>query len=73
MSHSKYDRTLKQYEINTGKAHPNALARGVNVAKRDTGIVALTDDDDTLWYGDISIGTPGVTFTINFDTLVLTR
>lgn len=52
-----------------GKPHPNALARGgVNIAKRATGSDSLIDDSNVLWYGDISVGTPAVTYTIDFDT-----
>jgi hypothetical protein len=44
------------YEWNTGKQHP--LAGGIRTSnKRATGSVTLTDYNDDLWYGTISIGT----------------
>ena len=50
------------YEWNTGKQHP--LAGGIKTSnKRATGSVTLTDYDDDLWYGTISIGTPPKVFT----------
>lgn len=65
---AKYDRTLKNFETRTGRAHPNAAVRGTNVAKRSSGSDSLTDDSELLWYGTISIGTPSVDFTVDFDT-----
>ena len=43
-------------------AHP--LSGSVNSPhRRDTGNEALIDDNEQLWYGDISVGTPGNSFT----------
>ena len=42
--------------------HP--LSGGIKTSrKRGAGSDALTDDSESLWYGPIAIGTPGVTFT----------
>lgn len=50
------------YELNTGKQHP--LAGGIKTSnKRATGSVALTDYDNDLWSGTISIGTPPKAYT----------
>lgn len=60
--------TLKHFELNSGHPHPNALIRGTRVAKRSTGSDSLTDDNQELWYGKISVGTPPVDYKIDFDT-----
>jgi hypothetical protein len=55
---------MAAYERNTGKPHP--LVGGIiTSSKRDTGTgsVPLTDYDDAVWYGTISIGTPPKDFT----------
>ncbi|ETW79235.1 aspartic peptidase [Heterobasidion irregulare TC 32-1] len=64
---AKIQKGFETYEKNTGSPHP--LAAGLSEkAKRATGSDALTDDDAELWYGSISVGTPAVTFTVDFDT-----
>ncbi|KAI0299940.1 acid protease [Russula brevipes] len=64
---AKIKRRMTAYENNTGKKHP--LAGGIKrLDTRDTGSELLTDDNALLWYGPISIGTPGVSFTVAFDT-----
>ncbi|EIW83889.1 acid protease [Coniophora puteana RWD-64-598 SS2] len=62
---AKYERGFTNYAKNTGKVH--SLAK-VNAGKRDTGTVDLTDDSSELWYGKISVGTPAVEYTVDFDT-----
>jgi hypothetical protein len=53
---------MTAYENNTGKKHP--LAGGIKrLDTRDTGSEPLTDDNALLWYGPISIGTQGDSFT----------
>ncbi|KAH9996195.1 aspartic peptidase domain-containing protein [Russula vinacea] len=58
------------YERNTGTAHP--LSQSVNLSRRaGSGGDSLTDFDGQpgqLWYGTISVGTPAVSFTVDFDT-----
>lgn len=61
---SKYDRVFAAYETNTGKPHPLAAGRGPQIARRSTGSAPLIDNDGQLWYGDVGVGTPAVTFTI---------
>lgn len=39
-----------------------------SIAKRATGAVPLTDDNNTLWQGTISVGTPAQSYTVDFDT-----
>ncbi|GAA5824372.1 hypothetical protein JCM11251_000393 [Rhodosporidiobolus azoricus] len=49
------------------KAHSSTTSAAPAAAK--TGGVSLTDHQDgTLWYGNVQIGTPAVTYKIDFDT-----
>jgi cathepsin D len=52
---------MDAYQRNTGKEHP--LVRGIETSNFRTGRVPLTDDNNFLWYGTISIGTPPKNFT----------
>lgn len=54
--------------MNTGTVHPLAIINKLNPVKRATGADALTDHQEMLWYGPIQVGTPAVTFTVDFDT-----
>jgi cathepsin D len=49
------------YHRNTGKKHP--LSGGIKTSNMRTGRVPLIDDNNFLWYGTISIGTPPKNFT----------
>ncbi|KDQ07014.1 hypothetical protein BOTBODRAFT_181072 [Botryobasidium botryosum FD-172 SS1] len=65
----KYATTLAAYETNTGGAHPAAASSARNATKRATsGGEALTDAQEELWFGTISVGTPAKQYTIDFDT-----
>ncbi|KAK3811379.1 MAG: aspartic peptidase domain-containing protein [Linnemannia elongata] len=44
------------------------LAVAIHTAHAATGAIALTNHEDTLWTGKISVGTPPVTFDVVFDT-----
>ncbi|KAH8986114.1 acid protease [Lactarius akahatsu] len=59
-------RGFEAFERNTGAAHPSAsqLKRSTKRGKGDR----LIDDGDELWYGSITVGTPPVTYTVDFDT-----
>ena len=67
---NKYTKTMDNYEINTGKAHP--LKRTVvpdadSTEKRATGSVHLVDvSSGSLWHGAITLG--GTTSQCDFDT-----
>ncbi|KAI0292907.1 acid protease [Russula brevipes] len=64
---AKLENGFAAYEKNTGVIHP--LAGSIhNPHKRDTGSDPLTDDQNSLWFGNITIGTPSVSFTVQFDT-----
>ncbi|KIJ29295.1 hypothetical protein M422DRAFT_269368, partial [Sphaerobolus stellatus SS14] len=63
----KMSRGFQAFEQNTGTAHPNAFAPGT-IQRRATAAVPLTDDGGQLWQGSISVGTPAVSFTVDFDT-----
>ncbi|KAI9437839.1 acid protease [Lactarius psammicola] len=62
----KLQRGFKAFERNIGVAHPSAspLKRST---KRGNGN-PLTDNSAELWYGSITVGTPAVTYTVDFDT-----
>jgi len=62
----KIMRGLDAFERNTGS--PHSLVR-IDSRKRDAGSVSLAaEDNGSLWQGSISVGTPPVDFTIDFDT-----
>ncbi|KAH8997791.1 acid protease [Lactarius hatsudake] len=63
---AKIQRGFEAFERNTGAAHPSAsqLKRSTKRGKGDP----LTDDNAQLWYGSITVGTPAVTYTVDFDT-----
>ncbi|KAF9221231.1 acid protease [Gyrodon lividus] len=56
---------LVNFEKNTGASHPSSVK---GARKRGSGGDALTNNNNTLWYGTISVGTPPNTFTVDFDT-----
>ncbi|KAI0042304.1 acid protease [Auriscalpium vulgare] len=62
---AKVQRGFEIYQRNTGEVHPLAG----DLKKRASGSDPLIDgDDDELWYGTISVGTPAKQFTVDFDT-----
>ena len=66
---AKYAKTLSNYEKNTGKVHPAKRDVSAELQKRATGSVSLTDEDQqSLWSGPMSYGTPAQTFQMDFDT-----
>ncbi|KIK65519.1 hypothetical protein GYMLUDRAFT_94161 [Collybiopsis luxurians FD-317 M1] len=65
---SKLARGFSAFQRDTGSSHPSDTKNLANLSKRATGADALTDDGGSLWQGDISVGTPPVTFTVDFDT-----
>ncbi|KAL0949545.1 hypothetical protein HGRIS_009594 [Hohenbuehelia grisea] len=65
----KLERGFANFERNTGEIHPNDFRNSTAAAsKRATGADPLTDDDEELWQGAISVGTPAKRFTVDFDT-----
>ncbi|KAF9449879.1 acid protease [Macrolepiota fuliginosa MF-IS2] len=64
---SKFDRGFRAFEKNTGQVHPGRVQKET-VEARATGAVPLVDDQDALWHGTISVGTPAKQFTVDFDT-----
>jgi cathepsin D len=60
--HSKVLRGFKNFEQKTGGPHPAALKR-TQIQSRATGADDLTNDNNQLWYGTISVGTPPKDFT----------
>jgi hypothetical protein len=57
----KIARGMGAYQRNTGRQHP--LAGGIETSNMQAGSVSLIDDNNFLWYGTISIGTPPENFT----------
>ncbi|KAF8330388.1 Asp-domain-containing protein [Cantharellus anzutake] len=65
---AKYETTSKNYERSTGSVRPPTRNRVTHTSKRGIGNDSLTDYRELFWYGNISVGTPPVTFTVDFDT-----
>ncbi|EJT97978.1 acid protease [Dacryopinax primogenitus] len=65
---NKYARTLKQYEANLGRPHTLAPGFFDSLKKRSTASDGMTDDGDMEWYGNVVVGTPAQTYTVDFDT-----
>ena len=77
LCHRKLKRGFDAFERNTGGAHPlastmrqskfsmNGHRRELqhSYQRRAAGSVPTIDDDDDVWYGAITVGTPGRTFT----------
>lgn len=61
---SKIRRGFFAYERNTGLKHSLDIA-STSPTKRKAGSTALTDDNASLWFGQISVGTPPRTYTGN--------
>ncbi|KAG6918902.1 hypothetical protein DXG01_010557 [Tephrocybe rancida] len=61
---NKVQRGFAAYEKNTGSMHPSSRK---SLSKRQTTSIELTSDDNTLWYGEISVGTPEQKFTGSTD------
>ncbi|EKM60380.1 uncharacterized protein PHACADRAFT_203593 [Phanerochaete carnosa HHB-10118-sp] len=69
---SRYHRNLRSSLISTasGKAEEIKGFRTISPSsqRRDVGVESLIDENDNEWLGEISIGTPGQLFLIDFDT-----
>ncbi|CAG8659600.1 12171_t:CDS:2, partial [Acaulospora colombiana] len=59
---------FENYECNTGQQHPLAPPKATDNQKRQDGREPLTDNSGSLWYGEISVGTPANKYTVDFDT-----
>ncbi|KAL5507783.1 hypothetical protein ACEPAH_5401 [Sanghuangporus vaninii] len=72
----KIARGFANFENNTGAVHRNdngvlrkRVAEELRLARRKTGLDPLADDlDGELWQGNVNIGTPANTFSVDFDT-----
>ncbi|KAJ8086387.1 hypothetical protein PM082_005210 [Marasmius tenuissimus] len=62
---NKIQRGFKAFKQNKGFSHPLDRKK---IGKRDVGKGDLTNADEALWYGIISVGTPPTDFTVDFDT-----
>ncbi|TFY78580.1 hypothetical protein EWM64_g5434 [Hericium alpestre] len=69
---AKMTQGFDAYQTNTGSAHPLSLLRPLTqqkpIAARATAGVPLTDDGEIVWTGQLSIGTPPQTYSMDFDT-----
>jgi cathepsin D len=80
---SKIQSGLAAFERNTGRVHPAvtegrgifsatnnkpALEKLSGISKRATAAESLTDFEEDLWFGTITVGTPPQTFTVDIDT-----
>ncbi|CEH18710.1 acid protease [Ceraceosorus bombacis] len=63
---NKYQGTLNNFKVNTGAEHPLRRELPEELKKRATGTVALTDESEQLWHGNVVFG--GQTIPIDFDT-----
>jgi len=63
---SKIQRGFNAFEKNTGA--PHRLANGAQRGLTKRANEALTDFEEDLWFGSITVGTPAKTFTVDFDT-----
>jgi cathepsin D len=66
LSYSKILRGFNTYERNSGQRHP--LSVGIKDFKREVAHEPLNDESNALWMGKISVGTPPVEYTVDFDT-----
>jgi cathepsin D len=57
---SKINRGFAAFQKNTGQLHPS---QSQTIQARATGADPLTDDDQELWQGTISVGSPAEQFT----------
>lgn len=64
-NYRKLQRGFNAFERNTGIVHP-ASGSAASKAKRSSGHNPLTDDENSLWYGEITVGTPATTYTGDF-------
>jgi hypothetical protein len=60
---SKFIRGFDAFEKNTGTVHSLAECARKAFDKRATGSEALTDAQEELWFGTISVGSPAQDFT----------
>ncbi|KAJ8086386.1 hypothetical protein PM082_005209 [Marasmius tenuissimus] len=62
---NKIQRGFEAFRQNTGSSHPLDRKK---TNRRAVGSGPLTDVDEVLWFGSISVGTPASEFTVDFDT-----
>ncbi|KAH9052607.1 acid protease [Lactarius vividus] len=63
---AKIQHGFEAFEKNTGAAHPSASQLKDSATGGEGDL--LDDDNNRLWYGSITVGTPAVTYTVDFDT-----
>jgi len=71
---TKIGKGLDAYERNTGNRHPSAHANRISLdlgltLRGESGADPLSEQSDgSLWSGTISVGTPPVEYTVDYDT-----
>ncbi|KZT40650.1 acid protease [Sistotremastrum suecicum HHB10207 ss-3] len=60
--------TKRSKFLSNGFVNITALRGHIAYIEGSTGGDSLTDDNGQLWFGQISVGTPPVTYTVDFDT-----
>ncbi|KAI9438431.1 acid protease [Lactarius psammicola] len=63
---AKLLRGFEAFERNTGVAHPSASRLKRSIKRGNAELLAYNNAE--LWYGSITVGTPAVTYTVDFDT-----
>ncbi|KAI0048762.1 acid protease [Auriscalpium vulgare] len=73
--YASYDKILRGFDAyyeNTGQRHPSQPAGHsslpLGLSRRKSSPDGLDDDDNELWYGKISVGTPATEYKVDFDT-----
>jgi hypothetical protein len=59
----KFEIGFEAYKRNIGKAHSLASKVGHSNKRRSGVAVSLSDYFDSMWYGNILVGTPATTYT----------
>ncbi|KAN0113674.1 acid protease [Russula decolorans] len=69
---AKIEQGFDAFERNTGKRHPLVSKQGHPNNRRSVAatipLTNYTTTNYTMWYFNISVGTPATTFTVDFDT-----
>lgn len=70
---SKINAGFSIFETNTGTVHSlastvSSALSSLGLSRRSTGAVSLADQSQIMWTGNLTVGTPPQSFTVDFDT-----